>query len=215
ALAQAGVLIASVALLTVCLGFWVPGRESATSGYGIYSMNLLSPFWPVRSGLLVDPGPSPDGTGGQYEGVNYLGLGVLIGLVLLFVKSWRAMTGTICRHPWLTAYLLFLCAFAVSHVIYLGSIKVATLPMPLYELFSQFRSSGRMFWPVTYILAVLRVAECARWAGWWRLVLPTLVLIQVADVWPFLGMPTFSKSISEQRQTELNQLERFVASHER
>lgn len=50
-------------------------------GFGFYSMNLLSPFWPQSSGLLSWTGiywlnrGSIGGTAGQYEGFNYLGIG--------------------------------------------------------------------------------------------------------------------------------------------
>ena len=50
-------------------------------GFVTYSMNLLSPFWPQRSGLFGADLPVIDATGGQYEGFCYLGAGSLLLLI--------------------------------------------------------------------------------------------------------------------------------------
>ena len=73
--------VASSALVLLAggvLGYWGSGSDG---GYGYYSMNLAGPFWPTLSGLFPGIAYTPaDATGGQAEGYQYLGLG-LLGLV--------------------------------------------------------------------------------------------------------------------------------------
>ena len=56
-------------------------------GFVFFSMNLLSPFWPQRSGVFGADLPILDGTGGEYQGYNWLGAGVML---LLLVALGRA-----------------------------------------------------------------------------------------------------------------------------
>lgn len=217
AAAEGGAVMGVVLLLSWVLGYWAVGRHSVpASGYGYFSMNLLSPFWPQNSLFFAGSGPSPDATGGQYEGMNYLGLGLLSGLALLFVRRRKAI-GVRCReHPWLLAYMIFLCAFAVSHIVYLGSIKLFEVPLPAgYHFLSQFRSSGRMFWPVAYGLALLLVIELSRWRGGWRMALPAVVLVQAIDVWPYAGSTGFSGELSPEETQRQAKWSELLALHER
>ncbi len=122
--------------------------------------------------------------------MNYLGAGLLIGLMLVLIFRLSAIRTRIWRHPWLAAYMIFLGGFALSNVIFIGDKQLLELPNPFDTLFSQFRSSGRMFWPVSYIVAALVVIELARSTGGRRWALPALVLLQVVDILPYVGAPT-------------------------
>ncbi len=57
-----------------------------------------------------------------------------------------------------------LTAFAVSNVITANGVTLATLPLPasFIKLFSVFRSGGRLFWPVYYLLTLAAFAGLAR-----------------------------------------------------
>lgn len=99
---------------------------------------------------------------GQYDGFNYLGLGVLalITAALLFslrralrcpqnTKTWWHRNGPVF------AACVFLTLFAVSNKIYWGNIGIELpLPAKLLELCGIFRSSGRMFYLVAACMAV-------------------------------------------------------------
>lgn len=218
AAAEGGILILAVVAVGWILGYWEFGRYNPpVSGYGILSMNLLSPFWPWNSGIFSALPPSPDATGGQYEGWNYLGLGILIGTILLVARRPKTVGAACGNHGWLLAYMVFLTVFAISHRVFVGSILLfeAPMPEPLYQFLSQFRSSGRMFWPVTYILALLIVIELSRWRGAWRYALPAVVLVQAVDAWPFVGAIAFRGDLSKEEQTRVAQWEELIAAHER
>ncbi|MCI0563231.1 MAG: DUF6311 domain-containing protein, partial [Nitrososphaera sp.] len=82
-------LVGSLCLMWVSGVFWGGGSPDG-GGFGHYSMNFLSPWVPQWSGMF--PGVSKifgatkgpwkelfiDATGAQYEGYNYLGVGVLL-----------------------------------------------------------------------------------------------------------------------------------------
>src|SRR5262249_3960839 len=78
------------------LGLFDSGNLLDTQGlgYGVNSMNVVSPFWPQTSGLFRWTGiywltrGSVGATTGQYEGSDYLGSGALL---LLGITIWRDM----------------------------------------------------------------------------------------------------------------------------
>ena len=159
----AAVLLANAALLggVMVLSGHLPSRESLGAyGFGFFSMNLLSPVFPQMSGLaaslrnfVLDP------TGGQYEGFNYLGFGILLLSFATVLKA-KALQAVLIRNPWLFAVLVGFTFFALSNVVYFWGWKVLELPLyrPLAELASLFRSSGRFFWPVAYAMTAVAIA---------------------------------------------------------
>ena len=145
--------------------FAVSNGGASASGYGVYRFNLLSLFDPVNS---WDPGPMarwsyvlrdiPEGSG-DYEGFNYLGLGTL--LILLFAlpgyySSDVKLTSLIKRYPCLFVMLLALTLFAITHHIGFGAFEW-TLPLneKIERLANVFRASGRLFWPVYYVVVLV------------------------------------------------------------
>jgi hypothetical protein len=130
-------------------------------GVGIFSMNLLSPFFPQRSGLIASlRNVMADGTGGQYEGFSYLGAGLLVLLIMTLPQQARVLRSGIPRHPWMSTLLLGFTIFALSNAVYLGPIQLLHIPLPgpIMQLAAMFRSTGRFFWPVMYSLAALAIA---------------------------------------------------------
>ena len=159
------------------------GGGTPSGGYGTYSMNLLSPFWPWLSSLFPGWSHPADGTGGQYEGYQYLGAGLFLLCAVTVVgfvvrPDWRPLR----RHAGLVLVLVGLTVFAISNQVYFGPRKIANLGR-VPGFFNDFRSSGRFFWPVTYMLLIGSIVFVAR-----RLprpavigVLAVAVVLQVAD----------------------------------
>ncbi|MFJ2320000.1 DUF6311 domain-containing protein [Pseudomonas sp. NPDC087817] len=149
------------ALVSVCC--WQAGYFSIVDGaggggFGWYRMNLLS---------LVDSDgwsyvlPNLANGGGDYEGFNYLGLGVLLLLPLASIAWFRSgisLKALLRSRPWLVLAMLGLTLFALSNQIGWGTHTFSyPLPKILERLASIFRASGRMFWPVFYAIVVLLV----------------------------------------------------------
>jgi hypothetical protein len=158
-LATAGGL---TAVTTVMAGFGYLGA-SGDGGYGQFAMNLLSPVWPAGSGVLgLAWSPQLDATGhGGWEGYNWLGFGLLLGLVAGVLARPRAAGAMLRRHAGLALVLMALTALAVSHKVGFGTriiLDFGEAPGPL----EQFRASGRFFWPVAYVLLVGAMLLLAR-----------------------------------------------------
>ena len=208
--------------VTVFVTGWLSGLfqfglgAAGAPGFGIYTANVLT--W-------VDPGfiefnrfswsrivPDQWQGDGQYEGLGFLGAGVLlvavvVWAVLIFRSTWlhRALlilpsviapilwghTGTaqlkLCAllgfligiifvtvHSQFTVIksrtyvyvcgLSLLALVAISNVAFVGDISFGSFPIPslLEQLFSVVRTSGRLLWPVTYILVCVIFVAASR-----------------------------------------------------
>jgi len=164
-------------------GFLALGAGYSGLGYGMFSMNLLAPIDPhVYASILLKAqsiGP------GQYEGYNYLGLGVILMLLIGLARK-PGVLGAIFRPDCFPLLLVF----AVCTVLAL-STKAMIGPVVLYDLqagritdlLSTMRASGRLFWPAHYLLIlaalVLVYRSFARSSGTW--LLGTLFIVQIAD----------------------------------
>jgi hypothetical protein len=153
-LAEPAFVVGAVIAVMVIAGHVGPGTGTSpfAGGFGYFSMNLVSPFWPQRSGVFPGQQAIIDATGGQYEGFNYLGFGSLLmvfGAVGLNLSEFSMMMR---RHRELAVVLTLLTLFAVSHRVFLGSIELIDLDFSWHvdRLLGIFRSSGRMFWPAYY-----------------------------------------------------------------
>ena len=171
----------SVVVLGSVLGYW--GGASG-GGYGFYSMNLASPFWPVHSTLFPSVSPSlVEATGGQYEGYQYLGAGVLLvlGMLLLSRPGIRLLKQLPKQHAGLLLACLALTLIAASNRIYFLHVPVLLthFRVPGAE---QMRSSGRMFWPVAYLMMLGGIyGLCRAWPRVWPLVLLAGIALQWQD----------------------------------
>jgi hypothetical protein len=127
-----------------------------------------------------------DATGGQYEGFNYLGLGILLMLAYAIVFRAREVAGLIWRHRALCAMCAALLLFSLGNRIFAGQVRILSIPLPesLEDALSVFRSSGRFFWPVAYLAAAGAMIVVFRHAG--RVAAPAVaiaaMLLQVADI---------------------------------
>jgi hypothetical protein len=175
------------------LGIFGQGSLPQDLGFGVYSMNLLSPLMPQSSSIpgfmgVLNP------TGGQYEGFNYLGAGVIaIGLIAL-AFYFSSLKSVVSSNPILAVILVGLTVYAVSDKLYLGQQYIVDLgyrKLPgLSTLTSVFRSSGRFFWPVGYCVLIVFIAIIARRFSRpvAAAVLLSAVLVQWVDMRPLLAV---------------------------
>jgi hypothetical protein len=186
ALVHAAAALGGTLLVMLCAGYFTVGHSAGgLPGFGIYRMNLLAPVDPnqVWSALLPDQPGGP----GDYEGFNYFGLGVLLLLPLaagLFARKPVALDG------WLVAAALVLTALALSNKVAFGASELFAYELPelIRPLAELPRASGRLFWPVYYLLVLAALALV------WRLprraalgVTAAALAIQLADLSRALG----------------------------
>ena len=181
------------------LGAFSSGSSGTSYGYGYFSMNINSIFNPssisgIHWSLLLPMLPQGYGT---YDGFNYWGLGILIAFFLIsihllisFKKSKPLLYAK--DHPGLLFVCIVLTAFAVSTTVIANNTAFVQIDLPqkIYELCSIFRSSGRMFWPVTYLVYLFCVVYLAHHftaKNVGNLLVLLLAAIQIADISPAMA----------------------------
>lgn len=159
------------------------GPDIVANGYTAAGLDLLSPIDPGQFKSLLLPswpvGPY------QYEGYNYLGLGMLLLLGIGFVQRVRgrhAADTALDAELWLGLALTCAALAASTHVT-LGGRTIFNPQLPEWAMnaLSTLRASGRLFWPGYYALYVLTFAGL-RLAGLARIAALSVALgVQVAD----------------------------------
>ncbi|MBT2340893.1 MULTISPECIES: DUF6311 domain-containing protein [Pseudomonas] len=134
-------------------GYFSVGGGTVAGGYGLYRLNVMSLVNPSGwSHILRDMPQGP----GDYEGFNYLGLGVLMLAICAGVAWLQGNTGftkTVRHRRWLLLALIGLTLFSLTNSPGIGMVNLHYwLPGPLEKAANVFRAAGRMFWPVFYIL---------------------------------------------------------------
>ena len=206
-----GIVLASGAVFGVLLS-----HDAATylaGGYGLFSMNLNAPVNPMDLGSMLLP-PLPLMHPWQYEGYNYLGLGMIALLVVGLVRRPQSILWLRERRLLPLVGLGLVCtALAASTTISFGSSVIfkvhgqPAIPMPdqrvseasmgmpaiagkaasaIVTVLHGLRASGRLFWPAYYLMFIAALSLTFRaWKASTRvLILAVLLVVQFADMTP-------------------------------
>ena len=212
--------IAAIALVLMFVGGFFSAAQSDFGDYGLYSLNLLSPWVPFPETLagrwLGTTLPIIPGTN-QWEGGAYLGAGVLVLCVLALpaLANWRA---NLARHAVLFAVLVAVLVFAVSHRVGIGPYEVFDVPLPdaLLHMASQFRGSGRFVWVAVYaLIAALVVAVAGRYSKHARWLLIAAAVLEIADVWPMQSGVRGASASAAPSTIDRAAWTRLIDAHER
>ena len=204
--ARCALVAAVMTPLCIVLFMWAAGYfhyggdGGAGGGYGVFSAEILTffnPFsqaWFIEGGHLVSlsyffPGWETP-VAGQYEGQAYAGLGgvglLLLGAAMMCRLGWRSsLQWWPSSLPWLLFLTLGMFVFALSDRVVLGyrvyELNFGHLLWPLSDI---LRSSGRLAWPLLYVLLLASVVLVARaWSAkrqaW---AMAVLVVLQWGDL---------------------------------
>jgi hypothetical protein len=165
-------------------GYFSVGAGTSAGGYGQYRLNLLSLVNPLGWSYVIKDLPQG---GGDYEGFNFLGLGIICLAVCALPAALAGNTHlrvALRKYPVLIAAFACLAAFAISNNVGLGLFQHEfPLPRPILAAASFFRASGRMFWPVFYAIVLAVIFLVVR--GYSKRTAVSLlafaVVVQVAD----------------------------------
>lgn len=148
-LALGGVAIALVLWST---GIFMVGSVESF-GFGLFRMNLMGPINPAFFQFIV---PGVPVNAFEWEGVNYVGLGIFALTAAVLVTLRPANLKPLIGPRFLPLMLVAvgLALFSLSHRVAIGDIELLQLPLPpaLESFLTTFRSSGRMFWPLGYLI---------------------------------------------------------------
>lgn len=164
-----GRLLAGEATMTVAVtlavlwavGFFYTG-SLGSQGYGSYKLNVL---WPILTYGWSQIMPDLPHTRLDYEGISFLGVGI-IALLALATLSGALSLRSLASRRWLPLVLMVLALmlFAFSKSISLGATDLFTIPMPapIEMLGAAFRSTGRFVWPILYLITIVAVVLVGR-----------------------------------------------------
>ncbi len=164
------------------------GRGYTTGGYRVFSLNLLSPVDPRGWTSILLP-RLPGATSGQYEGYNYLGVGVLAIALIVFALSVLRRSKLPPLNIRGFVPLLLCCGvltlLALSTRITLGSRTLVDLDPggKLSPYLASLRASGRLFWTPYYLILVVVLAAPFLFLRrmWANILLTCALLVQIAD----------------------------------
>ena len=191
------------ALIIVLISMWTTGyfiidiRNTTAGGFGHYSMNLLSPI--DSAGLSVFLKSFPLATTGQYEGFNYLGFGLLLLILTSIYELSRQKNFFATKiHLPIIFVAFILLGISISNKITFSNIVLFefTLSHFIDGLFGIVRSSGRMFWPVTYMLMLASIAILIKYNSSKRAIIFLFIFVgfQVLDFFPWYQNINYDKS---------------------
>ncbi|MDR1565572.1 MAG: DUF6311 domain-containing protein [Oscillospiraceae bacterium] len=205
----------AVVLSGLTTGILLVEGESGTVFYGTYSMNLNALFNPTSCGNIVWAS-TPTSSGnliwskllmvheqiyGNYDSFNYLGLGVLAAMVFLVIsfvacpKKGKAapIKSFLNRHVFLAVICIIYTLFAITNVVTFNGKEIGAVKLPeaFIKLCGTFQASGRMFYPVFYLifltvivkLAAIKIKHGTKPA---LALLALVLLIQIWDMQPAL-----------------------------
>jgi hypothetical protein len=167
------------------------GRGYKSGGYRVFSMNLLSLVDPRGWASILLPRIS-SATSGQYEGYNYLGVGVLaLALIVVVAAVVQRRKLPVLDRRWLIPLLLCcgaLTLLALSTKVTLASRTLVDLDPGerLSPYLASLRASGRLFWAAYYVIlvAVLAAPFLLLKRLWANLLVGCALLLQIADLLP-------------------------------
>ena len=189
-------LIIPTLTLMYIVGYFTIGLDDGLGwGYGYYNFNLNSFLNPAGGNYFESFNWSQfleqrKYQNGEHEGFSYLGIIGLLFLLLFFVNFiFKKYLIVFNRYKILTISLLFL-VLATSNNINFGENNIFLVPVNnlFYALLSSIRASGRLIWPVYYLIFIFGIIYVFRLFENKRPTIIILILffIQIADIHPGL-----------------------------
>ena len=178
------VLGAAATLLVLWVAGFMMISSFGANGFGQYRLNLLALFDPYGFSLLL---PALPHTVVDYEGLAFPGLGVLLLLGVAIIAA-GSLIRRVASERWMPLLLvsIALLAFAVSNRPVVGQFELGTIPLPagLLHFAALFRASGRMVWPVLYLLVLAVFVMLDRRFGARRTAIFTAIAlaVQIVDI---------------------------------
>lgn len=188
-------IISAILVLFIVGAFAVSGGEFDAEGLGYYSANINTFFNPIY-GISMFMKQLPCGDG-QYEGMGYLGLGMIFLIVIgaCIIINHKVEVKKYLERRRLDVLLNggIICIFlilAFSPTIMFGHKVIFNLKWPavIMKLLGIFRSSGRFIWPVCYLLFTFLIWMLCKKNGKKNVIvlLSVMCLVQMVDLSPYI-----------------------------
>lgn len=221
-------ILASI-VITLAVGYSIGAFYNqggmATLGYGYFSMNLNAFFNPVSKGFEGENnwsavlGDRPY-FGGQTEGFNYLGLGIIIAVlvsaVLLIIKSRKDILTFVKKHYGIIFSAFCLTVFAVGDGVYYGGLMLFRYPLSeeiIIKYLNIFRGNGRFGWMLFYLIILFAMYGISRYLNGKKLSAAALCIICFIQIFDLSGVLIEKHGYFYNFSTDNRQYAKTVAQH--
>lgn len=169
---EGGAIVVVLLLILWLAGYVGTKGGVAGGGYGYFSMNSLALFNPIFGAsrfLMQHDFHSDFMPYGQYEGFQYLGVGMMVltamSLAVCLLVPDLPVKPLLQRYWPLLGVVLLFWLMALSNKIMVGDLHLVTIPLPkkIYQALAVFRASGRLGWPLFYLLCFVVIACLVRY----------------------------------------------------
>jgi hypothetical protein len=159
------ILIPSILFFMYVLGYFSLDLDDSLGwGYGYFNLNLNSFFNPLGKTNLSSFSWSIFFSGREYqngeiEGFSYLGISGMIFFSIFIVNMFTKKYNIVYTNKIIILISLLFFLLSVSNNINFGSLNILTIPISnfLYAIMSSIRASGRLIWPVYYLVFIVGI----------------------------------------------------------
>ncbi len=206
-------IILSLTLMYVVGYFTIKIDDGLGFGYGIYNFNLNSFFNPIGENHAEKFNwsfffPTLNFQNKEMEGFSYLGISGILFLLIYFIYLVNGKSKIIfSKKVNIIIFFVFLI-MATSNNINFGDQDLVTLELNkyLYGILSSIRASGRLIWPVYYLIFVIGIVTIFQYFSGERkplYIIGALVIFQLVDLAPGISNYSFGKQYENQNQERI------------
>ena len=208
------IIIFSIILMYV-VGYFTIGIDDGLGfGYGIYNFNLNSFFNPIGENHLDKFNwsfflPTLNFQNKEMEGFSYIGISGILFLILylkyLFIGKSKIVFS---KRTNILIFIVFLI-IATSNNVNIGNQNLITLELNkyLYGILSSVRASGRLIWPIYYLIFIIGIVSIFQYSLNKKkplLIIIFLAIFQLVDLAPGISNYYFGKQYKNQNQESID-----------
>ena len=185
------VLFASLFLMYIIGYFSLNLDDGLGWGYGYYNFNLNSFFNPVGQTNISEVIWSNflakrEFQNGQIEGFSYLGLSGFIFLIIFVFNMFNKRNNIIYSNIKIFTICMIFLILSTSNNIYFDQTSIIKIPLNniFYGILSIIRASGRLIWPIYYLIFIVGIIFI--YQNFQKkislLIILILLLVQIVDI---------------------------------
>ena len=185
------VLFASLFLMYIIGYFSLNLDDGLGWGYGYYNFNLNSFFNPVGQTNISEVIWSNflakrEFQNGQIEGFSYLGLSGFIFLIIFVFNMFNKRNNIIYSNIKIFTICMIFLILSTSNNIYFDQTSIIKIPLNkfFYAIASIIRASGRLIWPIYYLIFIVGIIFI--YQNFQKkislLIILILLLVQIVDI---------------------------------
>ena len=209
------VIIIFSLILMYLIGYFTIGIDDGLGfGYGIYNFNLNSFFNPLGENYNKSFNwsfflPTLNLQNKEIEGFSYVGISGILFLMLYFKYLFNGKSKIVfSRRANILIFFVFLM-IATSNNVNIGNQDLITLELNkyLYGIFSSIRASGRLIWPIYYLIFIIGIVSIFQYPLNKKkplLIISILAIFQLVDLAPGISNYYFGKQYENQNQENVD-----------